>query len=207
MEIKNEQEKIELEKKKIQLEQEKIENIRRQETLESMRKGTEFVRILKIGCLIPFILVIILLAVSIIIAIKDQVVTNDNNDKNIVQEVAVEGNFNEPVSTSTFSVTCDGYEEFERYSEPTNGYKYVRFHFTVENISDKELYDEEKIRALVNGVQCERASFSDKKQLPEAYIIPGGKIDGYIGFEIPENAKKIDIKYGDYITIHVDMNK
>ena len=202
--------KIENERDRIVLEQQKTDAIRNKEILESQRRGTQFVRILKIGCLIPFILMIILIVISISMAIKEIVTLGQDDTENIdtenkIQEVMTQGNLNEPVSTSTYSVTCNGYEEFEKYSKPTNGYKYMRFHFTIENISDETIYSDEALMLLVNGVQCERARFSDVKKLKEAYIIPGAKIDGYIGFEVPENASNVEIKYGEYITIYVDI--
>lgn len=196
---------IENERDRIVLEQQKTDALRNKEILESQRRGTQFVRILKIGCLIPFILMIILLVISISIAIKEQIVGDKIDEESQIKEVMAQGDFNEPVNNSVLSVTCDKYEEFERYSKPTPGYKYIRFHFIVENVTDEEIYDDESIRALVDGIQCERASFSDKKQLPEAYIMPGAKVDGYIGFEIPENTTRVEIKYGDYITIFVDI--
>ena len=198
---------IENEKQKIELEQEKIEQMRRQKTIESIERGEKFAKILKIGCLIPFILMIILLIVSISIAIKDQIVGNENDKENEVKQVMVQGNFNKAVSNNVLSVICDEVEEFKKYSKPTPGYKYIRFHFIVENVTDIEIYDDEPIRALVDGIQCERVSFSDVKKLPESYIMPGAKIDGYIGFEIPEDATRVEIKYGDYITIYVDIDK
>ena len=198
--------KMQNEKQRIELEQEKIEQIRRKKTLESMEKGEQFAKILKIGCLIPFILMIILFVISISMAIKEQLGFNNENQEDKTQAVVVQGEFNQPVNNSVISVTCDKYEEFERYSKPTQGYKYMRFHFIVENVTDEEIYDDEKIRVLVDGIQCERVSFSDVKQLPETYIMPGTKIDGYIGVEIPEDATDAEIKYGDYITIYVDMN-
>ena len=198
---------IQKQQEKENLEQSRLYNMEKDRLLKSQESATKFVKFVKIGCSIPIILIILMMTIAFIGVLKNNNIINNKEEKTIeIIEKQVEGNLKETVSTSTYSVICDNYEEFERYSKPTSGYKYIRFHFIIENISDEEIYDNVPVRAIADGIQCERANFSDKKVLPNLNIMPGAKNDGYIGFEIPENAELIDIKYGNYITIHITMN-
>ena len=216
MNMKFEKEKIELEKEKLQLEKEKARYNINQPTAEQKEAFKSLSRFLKIGCSIPFIFVIFVI-IFIIINIFNftgslidatQTLSTAFSEESLV-ESQVEGNFNEPISTSTYSVTCNHYEEFEvPYSTPTVGHKYVRFHFIVENISNEDIYSDEKIRTIADGIQCQRMDYyKNVTELPVSYISPEAKIVGYIGFEIPENTKLLQIKYGDYVTINIDMNQ
>ena len=83
---------MENERDRIVLEQQKTDALRNKERLENQRKETQFLRILKIGCLIPFILMIILIVISISMAIKEVMSlgkddTEKLNTEDIVKEV------------------------------------------------------------------------------------------------------------------------
>ena len=119
-------------------------------------------------------------------------------------ETKVTAGLGEPAQTLTYSVTCDRYQPVDRWPyKPSEGYDYVSFHIIIENTGKEEYSPEEKIMCLVDGIMCDSQRDSDRKQLSSDPIPSGIKADGNICFEVPVDAEYFDIKYGDYVTLHL----
>lgn len=113
-------------------------------------------------------------------------------------------NFNEVAETSEYTIKCDGFEVIDRYPfEPAKNHQYVTFHFVVENVSDDRLDVDETIDCLVDGIMCQYQFDSERNEIPR-YINKGITGAGNICFEVPINAEAFDIKYGEYVTIHIE---
>lgn len=210
----NTKSRIEMERKRVELENRKIETERNRNTLHFMQQGIEVAKAVKIGCAIPIICFVLIIIVGTVMGIVEVVSQNDSNNPSSsyedydntpeVIETPVTVNFNEVGETSKYAVMCDSYEIIDRYPfEPTMGYEYVTFHLIVENKSDERLETEQAIDCLADGIMCEERWDNNRLSLP-GYINKGIKGAGYICFEVPINTVCFDIKYGDYITIHID---
>lgn len=119
-------------------------------------------------------------------------------------DVPVTVNFNETATTSKYTIMCDSFEVIDCSPfEPTEGYQYVTFHFILENISDDTLITESTMDCLADGIMCTWQFDDDRKDIPVS-INKGIKAAGDVCYEVPINAKAFDIKYGDYVTIHIE---
>lgn len=77
----------------------------------------------------------------------------------------------------------------------------VKFYFQVQNTSGKEIRKQE-VNCIVDGVAQKQSMFGSNTM---TYSI--GKdltVKGDMEFMVPKNATSYDIKYGDYITIHIE---
>ena len=213
-------EKIRLEE---QARKQKLENDKREQAVELEKQTTQVQKILKIGCLIPFVLFVIGIVIVIIMAfwssIKENFIDN-KNDKNsdimtdtevvAIVETPVTVGFNETAATSKYSIICDKYEVVDSYPfSANNGYQYVKFHFVFENLTNDYInFSKIKMNCLSDGLACESRWKTGVKGIPGS-VDRGLKADGNEVFEVPIDTKEFDIKYGDYITIHFEneLNK
>lgn len=120
------------------------------------------------------------------------------------EDIPVTVDFNEVAETSKYTIKCDNFEVIDRYPfEPAKDYQYVTFHFVVENISDDRLDTDETIDCLVDGIMCQYQFDTERNEIPR-YINKGIAGAGNICFEVPIAAESFDIKYGEYVTIHIE---
>lgn len=203
-------EKLKLEE---QARKEKLENDKREQALELDKQTAQVSKVLKIGCLIPFILfvagIIIVIILAFVTSIKDNFVDNGSssdkeNDTEIVEvvETPVTVGFNEIASTSKYSIICDSYEVVDSFPFACDdGYQCVKFHFIFENLSDDYVnFSKIKMHCISYGLACESHWKNGVKGIPGS-LDKGLKTDGNEVFEVPINANEFEIKYGDYITI------
>lgn len=132
--------------------------------------------------------------------IKDQLEENLEEQKE-PEKVTV--GFDEYGSTDKYKVKVTKYETVEdRFNKLEEGYEFVKFHLVVENISGKEI-DKEDVNCIVDGIAQNNDIYSGYSELP--FDIPKDlAVKGTATFEVPKNATSYDIKYGDYITIHIE---
>lgn len=165
---------------------------------------------------IPIIIIIIVFVVGVFIVTKGQRVVNSSSNKVIDTiinsnidsadvEKAVTVSLNEFAETSNYKVKVDSYEVIEDYPfKPTEGYQVVTFHFIVENVSGVRynLYD--SINCVVDGIAQSSKHDFDRDSLPY-FIEKDLTVHGYKAFEVPINALSYDIKFGNYVTIHIEL--
>lgn len=191
------------EKEKIELERKQIQN----ETAKRLLNHTN--TIFKSQKYI-FIFIIIIFSISMITGILifskgfKPSKTSSNNIKITEQESRV--NLDEFGETSKYRVKVDKTMDLKKLYDvftPSEGKKYKVFHLLVENKLDKTLYLDEKINCIVDDIaQKETYYFTKYPSLP-SYVDKDLKVEGYVIFEVPKDAKEYDLKYGDYITIHI----
>ena len=104
---------------------------------------------------------------------------------------------------SEYSAKVTGYEDVTFWhKEAQEGYKFVKFHIEVENLSNKQI-NKEDVNCVVDGVAQTNDFSSGYSTLP-FFIGKGLTVKGEATFEVPIDAKSYDIKYGDNITIHIE---
>jgi len=131
--------------------------------------------------------------------IKDNVQSIFDSKKE--EDVVVD--FDEYAQTSKYKVKVNKYEVVEdKFNRLDDDYEYVKFHLLVENLTDKELTKED-VNCIVDGIAQTNDFTSGYSDLP-MFISKGLTVKGTATFEVPKDATSYDIKYGDYITIHIE---
>jgi hypothetical protein len=72
----------------------------------------------------------------------------------------------------------------------------------VENLTDVEIRKED-VNCIVDGVAQTNDFTSGYSDLP-FFIQKGLTVKGTATFEVPVNATSYNIRYGDYVTIHIE---
>lgn len=175
----------------------------------------------KFFMIIPIVVFVIIFAVVItsFIGVKNKVKENDNNnqDNNInIEEMfdsilgeeskeqeKVTANFNEFAETDKYKVKVEKYEVVEDiFNEADEGYELVKFHLIVENLTDKEIRKED-VNCIVDGIAQTNDFTSGYSDLP-MFIARELAVKGTATFIVPVDAQSYDIRYGDYVTIHIE---
>ena len=134
---------------------------------------------------------------SIFESINEQI----ENDLNEPEKVTV--GFDEFGSTDEYKVKVTKYEGAEdKFRKLEEGYELIKFHLIVENISGKELTKED-VNCIVGGIAQNNYLSSGYSDLP-MFIQKDLAVKGTATFQIPIGTKSFDIKYGDYVTIHIE---
>lgn len=171
----------------------------------------------KVFMIIPIIVFIIILSVIIFGFVSSQknynntksntVKTiidekNDNSEETKTKDVTVTG-LNTYGETSDYKARVTNYEDVTFwYKEASAGYKFVKFYIEVENLSNNQI-DREDVNCIVNGV-AQTNEFSSGYSTIPFFISKGLTVKGEATFEVPIDATSYDIRYGDYITIHIE---
>ena len=74
----------------------------------------------------------------------------------------------------------------------------------MENKLNKTLYLGEKVNCIVDDIAQKEVYYFTKYPSLPSHVDKDLKVEGYVIFEVPKDAKKYDLKYGDYITIHIE---
>ena len=153
--------------------------------------------------IIPIIVFLIIISIFLTVFVKFgnnfdlKSGTFDNNVENI------EANFNEFAKIEEYGFKVTRYEIVENiFDQPEEGYEYVKFYFTVENLSNKELTKED-VYCIVDGISQTNDFTSGYSDLP-MFIAKDLIVTGTSTFIVPKDAVGYDIRYGDYITIHIE---
>ena len=127
--------------------------------------------------------------------------TEEKQDTKKNEKVTVK--LNEYGKTLTYQVKVTGYEKTTYwYKEPKDGYEFVTFHLMVQNLTDKQINNED-VNCIVDGV-AQTNTFSSGYSTIPFFIQSELTVTGDSTFEVPKNAKSYDIRYGDYVTIHIE---
>ena len=81
------------------------------------------------------------------------------------------------------------------YVKPKDGNKIIRSHFIIENKSNKDIYTgSASFDCYADGTNCSRY-YSGDNILETDNIASGRKAEGYVYFEVPASASKIELEY------------
>lgn len=169
-----------------------------------------------LSILVPIIIFVIIIVTAVTITVKnidkfendnqliedveEQVENIVNTDEETSKDIVV--NFDEFAETKEYKVKVTKYESVkDRFNMLEEGYELIKFHLVVENISGKELTKED-VNCIVDGIAQTNDFTSGYSDLP-MFINKGLTVKGTSTFEVPKNATSYDIKYGDYVTIHI----
>ena len=115
----------------------------------------------------------------------------------------VTAGFNEFAETKDYKVKVEKYETVEdKFREAGPGYELVKFHLIVENLTNEELMRED-VNCIVDGVAQENNIYAGHSELP-MLISRELAVKGTATFIVPIDATSYDIRYGDYVTIHIE---
>jgi len=156
----------------------------------------KFSRIFFIIPVITFVIVTTIIIISFF-NIKNGFNIGESNAKNITV------NFNEFGKIKNYGVKVTKYEVVENvFKKPEEGYEYVKFYLMVENLSNEQIIKED-VYCIIDGVSQENDFTSGYSDLP-MFIAKKLTVTGTATFMVPKNATSYDIRYGDYITIHIE---
>lgn len=208
--------KLEEERKK----QNDISNENRQKAFNHVLKFSKWIIIIPVSIFLIIIITFIILSSSIIKKSNEDVDKFQSNAESMIdsifnsdliqdqipdnkKEKDVTVMLGEYGSTSKYKAKVTDYKVVEdKFNRLQEGYEYVEFNLQVENISGKELRSED-VNCIVDGVAQTNEMSSGYSELP-FFIQKGLTVKGSATFEVPKNATSYDIKYGDYITIHIE---
>lgn len=198
------------EEERLELERKKIQNETAKRVLETTKNITS---IQKYVILIPIIFFLLIFLGIIISTVKNQreyrkiYTTKITTITPMVAEKKVTVALNEYAETSKYKVKVDKISNLDKLYgvlSPSEGKKFKVFHLIVENKAESTLILNDKINCIVDDfMQKETYYYSKYPALPyriDALL----KAEGYVIFEVPKNAKKYDIKYGNLVTIHIE---
>lgn len=133
--------------------------------------------------------------------IQDKVESIINDGSKDQEKVTV--GFNEYAETKKYKVKVEKYEVVEDiFHEAEEGYELVKFDLIVENLSDTSIRSE-NVNCIVDGIAQTNDVYSGHSDLP-FYIDKELAVKGTSTFFVPINASSYDIRYGDYVTIHIE---
>ena len=172
----------------------------------------------KVFMVIPILIFIIVLTIIIVSFINFGKDVNDKEPENIIdvqeklesiiddnskEKEKVTVNFNEYAETQKYKVKVEKYEVVEDiFNETDEGYELVKFHLIVENLIDTSIRSE-NVNCIVDGIAQTNDVYSGHSDLP-FHIDKELAVKGTSTFFVPINASSYDIRYGDYVTIHIE---
>ena len=142
----------------------------------------------------------------------------------------VEVSFNETAVTKYYSVILDSYELYEYsssnfpnvYNTP-DGYQKIAFHFVLENLSGSDVstyssfmndsaevglraddYVVDSAHLMVGSQEYVVSGNSKYPEFNDHYVKSYDKLQGYVGFLVPKNAKKLKFTVGPNVVIVMD---
>jgi len=183
-----------------------------EETKEQNEINTEFknkvmnhtlgvMKFSKLFFIIPVIMfiVVVTIIISSFLRIKGNFGINGGQSNN--QNITV--NINEFGKIKDYGAKVTKYEVVQNiFKRPEEGYEFVKFYLMVENLSNEQITKED-VYCIVDGVSQENDFSSGYSDLP-MFIAKDLIVTGTATFMVPKDATSYDIRYGDYITIHIE---
>ena len=104
------------------------------------------------------------------------------------------------IETKYFSITyqeCDtDWKDYDEYMGPSEGKKVVRAYFVIENIGNSDHgCGTWEFDCYADGVACDAYLFGDQELPSYESISPGRKLQGYVSFQVPTDAKSVELEY------------
>ena len=104
----------------------------------------------------------------------------------------------ETLDTGKVKITFQSAEDYtsdNMFIEPDEGNKYIRAYFVVENTGNTDtLVSSFDFDCYADDSAADTPLLTDK-MLSSTTLSPGRKAEGYVYYEIPQNAQKIEIEY------------
>lgn len=131
-------------------------------------------------------------------SIKDEI---NNTSKKEDKKITV--GFNEYGEVKDYKFKVYNYQVVEdRFRKAGEGYELVKFYFMLGNLSNEELTKED-VYCIVDEVSQTNEISSGYSDLP-MFVAKDLTVKGTATFIVPKNATSYDIRYGDYITVHIE---
>ena len=135
---------------------------------------------------------------SIIDSVKDEV-----NNKTEKEDKKITVGFNEYGEVKDYKFKVYNYQVVEdKFRKAGEGYELVEFYFMLGNLSNDELTRED-VYCIVDEVSQTNEITSGYSDLP-MFIAKDLTVKGTATFIVPKDATSYDIRYGDYITVHIE---
>ena len=132
---------------------------------------------------------------------QDKIESIINEESKKSEKITVD--FNEFAETEQYRVKVEKYEVVEdMFHHADEGYELVKFHLIVENLSDERI-EKQKVNCVVDGIAQNNNFTSGYSDLP-FFVEKELAVKGTSTFIVPINATSYDIRYGDYVTIHIE---
>ncbi len=104
----------------------------------------------------------------------------------------------ETLETGKVKITFQSAEDYtsdNMFIEPDEGNKYIRAYFVVENTGNTDtLVSSYDFDCYADDSAADTPLLTDK-MLSSTTLSPGRKAEGYVYYEVPQNAQKIEIEY------------
>ena len=187
----------------IQEEKNKQHEINTEFKNEVMNHTLGVMKVSKFFFIIPIFvfLVIVGVFITIFINVRNNFDFKNGTFKNNIESVTA--NFNEFGKIDEYGVKVTKYEVVEnKFDKPDEGYEYVKFYLMVQNLTNDQITKED-VFCIVNGVSQTNDFTSGYSDLP-MFIASNLTVTGTATFLVPKDATSYDIRYGDYITIHIE---
>ena len=168
----------------------------------------------KIVMIIPFVIFALIIITAIIITtnhdnekfdepkLDSSVIDDLFNDKKEEEKEVVVG-IDEYGKTTKYQVKVTKYQvQEDRFNRLEEGYEYVKFDLVVENLTDNQISSLD-VNCIVDGVAQKNEIYSGHSDLPFT-IAKNLTVTGSSTFIVPMDATSYDIRYGDYVTIHIE---
>ena len=138
-----------------------------------------------------FILILIGSLANVFEENTSNIVIDENKNKNLKVGDTLDANG----LKITLNEAADWNGNHSRYSQPKNGYKYIRVYFIIKNTNSSDRYlSSYDFTCYADDAKMEEYIWGDNT-LESGKISNGRNIQGYVYFEVPKNAQKIEIEY------------
>lgn len=204
---------IELEKNRVQ--QNQLNDEYKHKIINHVLGTMKFSKVFMLIPIIFFLIVFTTIIISIVNFEKDNKTNKNDNftevqdkidsiiNNNSKEQEKVTVGFNEFAETEKYRVKVEKYEVVEdMFHHAGEGYELVKFHLIVENLSDTSIRSE-NVNCIVDGIAQTNDVYSGHSDLP-FHIDKELAVKGTSTFFVPVNASSYDIRYGDYVTIHIE---
>lgn len=156
----------------------------------------------------------VIVAVIVVIAVAAGSGSSDKETTNPVETIAGSGETAEvtteasnqkiePGNTVTvkdklkisYTACNTNYTDYDSFSAPDDGKKYISASFKIENLSDTD-YSVGDIKCFADGVECDRDIFvSSDSGIYWKTVAAGRSIEGTEFFQVPEDAEEIELEF------------
>lgn len=210
--LEQEKAKLESQRQRNELFKEQIENERRRN--ENRRRAEDFSNRMNKGCTGAFLAIGLVFLFLIAVGVKiglDEAKGNVSKRTSIVSEETTtmipiekaEGNYGEEIDTGRYAFKIDKIEETSYY--PWSGKKdhtCLLIHMTLTSHMDRDYNSDIYQHVLADGIAQEFFYLPQGyKKLP-SWLPKGTTIEGWAKVEIPNDAKDVQFRFGDYVTCH-----
>lgn len=206
---------LELEEKQGRIEKQKLENEQLRRSAKQRKTSANSVKMVKIIAAIiiaPFALFVLFGLGIVLIAVNSPDIIDPAETTEPYVEPYHEAVAGEIVQTRDYQLVLDkwGYYTPKSYSIK-DGEKYIKFHFTYTNTSEREIYDKESVHCYDStGKDCDSPGITDEdyaSKLKSQSVMPGRSYSGWLYYSLPESETEVTVTYGESIEIKVSLNE